>query len=144
MGSHISDKNQMTKDEKKLLDYINILADESRYKIILYLMKGEECVCVLADKLNLERTLVSHHLQTLREAGFIQDRKVGTWVHCSLNKKTFAEMETLYQKFLSSKNISDKPCNTHDVCRQLLRKNYENKNHYLRSSNVLLVRSVRT
>jgi len=113
----------MTKDERKLLDYIKVLADKSRLKIIMHLMKGEECVCVLADKLGLEQTLVSHHLQTLREAGLIQDRKVGTWVHCSLNKKTFIEMETLYQKILSSKNISDKPCITHDVCRQLLEKN---------------------
>ncbi len=110
----------MVKDEEKLLSYIKILADKSKYKIILYLMKGEECVCVLAEKLGLEQTLVSHHLQTLREIGLIQDRKVGTWVHCSLNKKTFAEMEVLYQKILNSKNISDKPCASHDVCRQLL------------------------
>lgn len=109
----------MTKDEERLLNYIKILADKSRYKIILHLMKGEECVCVLADKLGLEQTLVSHHLQTLREAGFIQDRKVGTWVHCSLNKKTFEEMEKLYQKLLASKNISDKPCVSHDICQKL-------------------------
>lgn len=110
----------MTKDEEKLLNYIKILADKSKYKIILHLMRGEECVCVLAEKLGLEQTLVSHHLQTLRKAGFIQDRKVGTWIHCSLNKKTFAEMKDLYQKILNSNNISDKLCVTHDVCRQLL------------------------
>lgn len=110
----------MTKDEEKLLNYIKILSDKSKYKIILHLMNGEECVCVLAEQLGLEQTLVSHHLQTLREAGLIQDRKIGRWVHCSLNKKTFTKMEALYQKILNSNNISDKPCVTHDVCRQLL------------------------
>lgn len=112
----------MTKHEEKLLNYIKILANKSRYKIVLHLMKGEECVCVLAERLGLEQTLVSHHLRTLREVGLIQDRKIGTWVHCSLNKKTFAEMKALYQKVLSSNNISDKHCITHEVCRQLLRK----------------------
>lgn len=118
----------MTKQEEKLLNYLKLLADKSRYKIILHLMKGEECVCVLAEKLGLEQTLVSHHLQTLREEGFIQDRKVGTWVHYSLNKKLFEEMERLYQKLLSIKNISDKLCISHDVCQQLLKnkKIYEN------------------
>lgn len=110
----------MTKDEEKLLNYIKILADKSKYKIILHLMKGEECVCVLAEQLGLEQTLISHHLQTLRKAGLIQDRKVGTLVHCFLNKKTFAKMAALYQKILNSNNISDKPCIMHDVCRRLL------------------------
>lgn len=112
----------MVKDKEKLLNYIKILADKSRYKIILHLMKGEECVCVLAEKLGLEQTLVSHHLQTLREAGLIRDRKIGTWVHCSLDKSAFVEMEALYQRFLSSNNVSDKPCISHDVCRELTEK----------------------
>ncbi len=110
----------MKKEDEKLLNYLKLLSDKSRYTIILHLMKGEECVCVLADELGLEQTLISHHLQILREAGLIQNRKVGTWVHYSLNKKTFAEMEILYQKILGSKNISDKPCDSHDICRQLL------------------------
>ncbi len=115
-----NNKTKMTKNEEKLLSYLRILADKSKYMIILHLMKGEECVCVIADKLKLEQTLVSHHLQTLREAELIQSRKVGIWVHYSLNKKLFREMEKLYQKLLNIKNIKNKPCVSHDLCRQLL------------------------
>lgn len=114
----------MTKNQEKLLNYIKILSDKNRYNIVLNLMRGEECVCVLAEKLGLEQTLVSHHLEVLREVDLVQDRKVGTWVHCSLNKKAFEEIGDLYQNILSHKNISDKPCISHDVCRQLS-KNYE-------------------
>lgn len=113
--------NKMTKDEERLQKYLQVLADENRYRIILHLMAGEECVCVLADKLGLEQTLVSHHLRTLREAGLIRDRKVGRWIHCSLNRKTFEEMEKLYQKILISNKISDKSCVSHAFCRQLLK-----------------------
>lgn len=106
----------MNKKAEKLQQLLRILSDESKYKIILHLMKGEECVCVIAEKLGLERTLVSHHLNTLRNAGLIQDRKVGTWIHCSLNKKTFEEIEKLYQKYLNINKISDKPCASHEIC----------------------------
>ncbi len=117
----------MTKDEEKLLNYLKLLADKSRYKIILHLMKGEECVCVLADKLGLEQTLVSHHLQALREEGFIRGRKVGTWVYYSLNKKLFVEIEKSYQKLLSVKNISEKLCVSNNTCHQLIKnKKYGN------------------
>ena len=109
----------MTKDKKKLQTLFKILADESKYKIILHLMKGEECVCVIAQKLGMEQSLVSHHLNTLRRVKLVQDRKVGTWIHCSLNKQTFENLENLYQKTLSSKNISDKSCTAHEICQRL-------------------------
>lgn len=109
----------MRKDQKKLQGFFKILADGNKYKIILHLMKGEECVCVIAQKLGIEQSLVSHHLNTLRSAKLVQDRKVGTWVHCSLNKQTFENLENLYQETLSSKNISDKSCTAHEICQRL-------------------------
>ena len=82
-------------------------------------MKGEECVCTIAEELGLEQSLVSHHLNKLREARLINDRKIGPWVHCSLNRKLFEELENVFQKELASKNIIDKTCSEHDVCCQL-------------------------
>ena len=113
----------MAKGKKKLQTFFKILADESKYKIILHLMNGEECVCVIAEKLGMEQSLVSHHLKTLRKAKLVQDRKVGTWVHCLLNKKAFEELEDLYQRVFSPKNISDKPCKAHEICKKLAQVN---------------------
>ena len=111
----------MREDAKKLQNFLKVLADESKYKIILHLMKGEECVCVIAQKLGMEQSLVSHHLNTLRRVKLVQDRKVGTWIHCSLNKQTFENLENLYQKTLSSKNIFSKPCAVHEICQRLIK-----------------------
>jgi len=85
-------------------------------------MKGEECVCTIADKLGLEQSLVSHHLDKLREAGLIIDRKLGPWVHCSLNRDVFEKLEKTFRKELATSNIKDKPCTVHDACCQLLEK----------------------
>lgn len=96
-----------------------LLSDESKYKIVKRLMKGEECVCTLAEELGLEQSLVSHHLNKLREAGLIIDRKVGSWVHCSLNRKVFEQIENIFKKEISAINIIEKPCSDHDLCCQL-------------------------
>lgn len=111
----------MTKSDRRLRTLFKILADESKYKIILHLMKGEECVCVIAEKLGMEQSLVSHHLKRLRRAKLVQDRKVGTWVHCSLNKQAFEDLESIYQQTLGSKNISSKPCAAHEICQRLIK-----------------------
>jgi len=112
----------MKEGKKTLQSFLKILADKNKYKIILHLQKGEECVCVIAEKLGLEQSLVSHNLGTLRKAGLVQDRKLGTWVHCSLNRQSFVKLENLYQQILGSKNISNKLCDKHEICRKLTKK----------------------
>jgi ArsR family transcriptional regulator, arsenate/arsenite/antimonite-responsive transcriptional repressor len=103
----------------ELSDYLKILSDENKFRIVKHLMRGEECVCTIAQSLGLEQSLVSHHLNKLREAGLITDRKVGSWVHCSLNKEVFEKLEKSFLKELSASNISEKPCCVHQICCQL-------------------------
>lgn len=110
-----------TKKEEKILSIFKILGDENKLKIILHLMCGEECVCNMAEKVGVERTLVSHNLKILREAGIIHDRKLGTWVHCSLNKKWFDDFSGLLTKYLNSDKISDEMCCLHDECKCLIK-----------------------
>jgi ArsR family transcriptional regulator len=83
------------------------------------LAQGEECVCDIGAKLGIEQSLVSHHLNSLRKAGLINDRKIGTWVHCSLNKQAFDLLSQLFMKHLSPGAISDKMCSIHEACKCL-------------------------
>lgn len=103
----------------ELTQFFRLLADESKYKIVKHLMNGEECVCTIAEKLDLEQSLVSHHINKLREAGLIIDRKIGPWVHCSLNREVWEQIEKTFAKEFASSNITDKPCNVHELCCQL-------------------------
>jgi|SRR3989338_4677111 len=106
----------------KLTQIFKLLSDDSKFKIVKRLMKGEECVCTLAEGLGLEQSLVSHHLNKLREAGLVVDRKIGSWVHCSLNRKVFEQIEITFRKEMATSNIINKPCSTHDICCQLQQK----------------------
>lgn len=99
---------------------LKIIANENKFKIIQILTKGEACVCDIGEKLGIEQSLVSHHLNSLRSAGLINDRKLGSWVHCSLNKKEFAKLEKLFSQYLSPEIISDQICSIHDECKCLI------------------------
>ena len=61
--------------EKDLVQVFKLLADETRLKILMYLLReGEMHVSALCDKLGQSQPAVSHHLALLRVAGIIEPR----------------------------------------------------------------------
>jgi len=64
--------------EKDLVQVFKLLSDETRLRILLYLVrKGEMHVTALCDKLGQSQPAVSHHLALLRVAGLIEARRDG-------------------------------------------------------------------
>lgn len=61
---------------------LTALGDETRQHMIFEMMKIGECggvrVGTIAEKTNLSRPSVSHHLQVLKNAGIVKVRKNGT------------------------------------------------------------------
>jgi ArsR family transcriptional regulator len=68
----------------ELLTIFKSLSDETRLRIIKLLEKGELCVCDITAALDMVQPKVSFHLNTLKAAGLIKDRKAGRWIHYSL------------------------------------------------------------
>jgi len=69
---------------KEVATIFKALSDETRLRIIKLLEKGELCVCDITAALDLVQPKVSFHLNTLKGAGLIKDRKAGRWIHYSL------------------------------------------------------------
>lgn len=73
------------------------LADETRLRILNLFIKMNQnlCVCELTDALKFPQYHISKHLNILRNAGFFNPEREGTWVYYnlnvsdSLNKKLF-------------------------------------------------------
>jgi ArsR family transcriptional regulator len=53
--------------------------DETRLKMLRLLSEREMCVCELTVVLDMAQPTVSHHLNILKNAGLLKDRKEGTW-----------------------------------------------------------------
>ncbi len=69
---------------KELASLFKALSDETRLRIIKLLEKGELCVCDITAALDMVQPKISFHLNTLKGAGLIRDRKAGRWIHYSL------------------------------------------------------------
>ena len=60
------------------------LADETRLRILNLVTHRELCVCQIVEALGLGQSKVSRHLAHLRNAGLVNDRREGLWMHYSL------------------------------------------------------------
>jgi ArsR family transcriptional regulator len=79
--------------EKDLVQVFKLLADETRLKILMYLLReGEMHVSALCDKLGQSQPAVSHHLALLRVAGIIEPRRDGKHNFYSVREKHFHQI----------------------------------------------------
>lgn len=69
----------------ELTSIFKALSDETRLRIIKLLEEGELCVCDITAALDMVQPKVSFHLNALKEAGLIKDRKAGRWIHYRLD-----------------------------------------------------------
>jgi ArsR family transcriptional regulator len=69
----------------ELTNIFKALSDETRLRIIKLLEQGELCVCDIVAALDMVQPKVSFHLNALKEAGLIRDRKQGRWIHYRLD-----------------------------------------------------------
>jgi ArsR family transcriptional regulator, arsenate/arsenite/antimonite-responsive transcriptional repressor len=67
---------------RALAQVFRALADETRLEMLaLVLSHGELCVCDLEQVLGISQSKSSRHLRYLRNAGLLDDRRAGLWVH---------------------------------------------------------------
>lgn len=76
--------------EKDLVQVFKLLSDETRLKVLMYLLQeGELHVSALCERLHQSQPAVSHHLALLREAGLIEPRRDGKHNFYSVRKSRF-------------------------------------------------------
>jgi ArsR family transcriptional regulator len=66
------------KEEK--IEEIQKLLVLNRIKILLLLYQKDTCVCQMVKQLDLKHNLISHHLKTLQDMGYISSTKNGQHV----------------------------------------------------------------
>jgi ArsR family transcriptional regulator len=76
--------------EKDLVQIFKLLSDETRLRILMYLVReGELHVTALCERLDQSQPAVSHHLALLRVAGLIEARRDGKHNFYSLRRTYF-------------------------------------------------------
>ena len=79
-------KNEVSIDVLfELSEFFKFFGDTTRIRIIHLLLSGEVSVNDIAEKLNLEQSVVSHQLRILRTANLVKPRRDGRKMFYSLD-----------------------------------------------------------
>lgn len=79
------------------------LNDPTRREILELLGKGDMSAGDIAEKFNISKPSISHHLDLLRQAGLVESVKQGQFIYYSLNTTVFDELVKWMLKFRQSK-----------------------------------------
>lgn len=89
-----------------LADQLSLVGDPARLKILCVIFNNNStCVSEIADTLGSNIAIVSHHLQTLHNAGLLTTKRDGKKICYSLSKKPFlTDLKRLICKYNNIKN----------------------------------------
>jgi ArsR family transcriptional regulator, lead/cadmium/zinc/bismuth-responsive transcriptional repressor len=81
---------------QKNIQLFKALGEETKYKIIQVLLKGEICACKIPELISRTQSNTSMHLSKLNASGIIQFRREGKMIIYSIkNKKIYDIFKTL-------------------------------------------------
>jgi ArsR family transcriptional regulator len=81
---------------RELADTFKALSDETRLQIMTLLLDREElCVCDFVGALALTQSKASRHLRYLYNAGLVEDRREGLWMHYRVSTRLSAEQQLI-------------------------------------------------
>ena len=68
------------------------LSDPIRRKILLMLKEKDLTAGEIAERFNISKPSISHHLNTLKQAGMVLDERRGQNIYYSLNTSVFEDV----------------------------------------------------
>ena len=103
LNKELVEKIRVLMPDKVLLsaisEFLKIMGDSTRIRLLRALDESEMCVCDLSVLLNMTKSALSHQLKTLKEARLVKSRRNGKHVYYSLDDehiKVILEMAMEY------------------------------------------------
>jgi ArsR family transcriptional regulator len=86
-----------------VLAVLSALAEPTRFDAMRLLADGSEhCVCELMKKLDATQSRMSRHMQVLKQAGLVVDRRDAQWVRYRMNPAMAPEIRALVDAALAA------------------------------------------
>lgn len=75
MNNHSYNLSMETKQINDIETLFKVIADKTRLEILISLLDGEKCVCMIAKELGISHSLASHQLSFLKKSKLVDSRK---------------------------------------------------------------------
>lgn len=83
------------------------LSDNTRRQILRYLREGDMSAGEIAEKFNMSKPSISHHLNILKQADLVSDQRQGQSIIYSLNTSVFEELVGVLMELVGKKPNTD-------------------------------------
>lgn len=83
---------------KKDIELLKALADDTRFKIVEYLLEGEKCVCEIFPYVKRTQSTVSIHLGHLEDAGILESKREGKKIYYKIKDNRIAKLIKILRK----------------------------------------------
>lgn len=87
--------------------------EEKRLQIIELLRDGEQCACILVERLDIAQSTLSYHMKILCESGIVESRQDGKWTHYKISETGSSFALELLKNITGQNSNSNK---TNDYC----------------------------
>jgi len=77
---------------KENIELLKALSDDTRFKIIEYLLDGEKCVCEIFPYVKRTQSTVSTHLGNLEDAEVLESRREGKRIFYKIKDKRVCDI----------------------------------------------------
>ena len=77
---------------KEGISLLKALADDTRFKIVEFLLEGEKCVCEIFPYVKRTQSTVSIHLGNLEGAGILESRREGKKIFYKIKDKRICDI----------------------------------------------------
>ncbi|ABA81651.1 metalloregulator ArsR/SmtB family transcription factor [Rhodobacter sphaeroides] len=86
-----------------MIQILSALAEPTRLAALSLLWDGSEhCVCELMTRLGATQSRMSRHMQVLKQAGLVTDRRDAQWVRYRLNPEMAPAVRTVLAAVMAS------------------------------------------
>jgi len=86
-----------------MIQILSALSEPTRLAAMQILWQGgEHCACELMERLGTTQSRTSRHMQVLRQAGLVVDRRDAQWVRYRINPRLSPEIHRVLQAVLAA------------------------------------------
>jgi ArsR family transcriptional regulator len=88
------------KDVGRTYNFLRVIADKNRLKILCLLKKKSKCVCEIFPAIGTSQKLASHHLKQLKKVGLLSKKREGNFIRYSLDRKVVKRYKALFNQII--------------------------------------------